>query len=1576
MKKRILALLLCFTLLLGLLPAALTAAADGDVKLNVYKDESTVSAVTLYESSKLTLTARPDSNVSGAYQWQIKAGSQWANIVGSAAPSLELSFAMVANLLDDYGQAFVRCRFITSEGKEVYSDEITVQMDADPAQVAPMRAPARAPISFTILDPGSVVIHETDSPAPTETTAPTEVTTPTEVTDPTVTTDPTDSTTESTEATEQPTTPTETPTEAPVTDPAPAESQEPAPAAEESDFSLAAAFLDLFTVSAHAESGVMKTYNVIVNYVFENGQIVSEPYTANLAEGSSFRATVTFPTVAGYLPYLNDGQNDVQQNTLEINIENITEDVIYNVVYKPTLVDYTVNHYLQNVDDDGYAKVDSDTLHGLTDSIVGDVTRPYEGFYALLYKHPTIAADGSTIIDVYYDRYYYLMNFDLDGGYGTDPIYARYGAPIGNISSPQKAGYSFEYWSETKNGPKAQIGSTMPAENKTYYAVWTAGDSAKVTIVVWGENADDEEYSYIKSSEIQAKPGTTLTKDDLTHILTCDKEEHQHTNSCMNCAHTHTADCYGAIKQEQPVDGKTESATENINQFKALTGGTLKNGMVYRVKCDGATSTPGYDKYYLYYDNTWYLVSSSNISGSAVASSKKVNAHEHSWNIFSGNDKDQFWVYNSKLSCTHTHTDSCYTCGKVAHKHNAGCYTSLVDMDATLWKLVKSDEKTVAADGTSIINVYYDRVEFTLHFRDAYSSNDDYGTITKKWGANIREAFNQKCKSAGTSNWSEKSDAGGPWTSYLDIMPQSDKTYYAYTEGYGTSTAYYYVEGLDGKDKLFYENKSTGTGYTVTVEEFIEIEGFTFNAARSAKVGDRFNGAKFYYTRNSYTLSFYNYNSQLTEKDKTVKYEAPLGSYYFVPDYPAKLEPNAYEFGGWYTTAGCYDGSEADLNKMTMPASNLILYAKWKPITHKVEFHLTENDTEVYKPNGDDKALFEVDHGGNIAKDYVDKHLTKEAMNVAKPNGDYKFVVWYYYENNDKENGEKKYFDPTMQIREDMVLYGEWNADTLKEYTVHFVLKNDLSVKVADDVTGSGLAGTTETFYAKVGTELYADYREGYFPTVQSQSLLLDIKEDNLVITFEYVQADAVPYTVNYLTEEAPDDGGNDYGCGTVEIGGKTYYRLVTSVTNNENHRAVVTEQFVPVSGFMPDAYQKRLVLTVDENGDPATDKNVINFIYTRDTQHAYYKITHYTQNLDGQTWTVYAESQAVGDIGTRYTASQMTIPGFTYDHIEYKAGEQNVTDFTDDGAKLTAAGLEINLYYVRNEYPYEVRYLEQGSNKQLAEPKKDGKGLFGAVVSENAIDIPGYDLVGDPTKTITIAVDGEDKDADGNPVVRRNIITFYYTEKEVTINYVVVGPTGCGTVSPTSEKLKVLTGTAYGSTAAASENFRFIGWFKDEACTESVDASWVVNDHIAPVKTKNYGTTDEEVLGYEAATYYAKFEYDLTDLTIVKEGWEAIDENQSFIFEVTGSDIGTMTVVIKGRGQVTIAGLRVNNTYTVKEITKWSWRYAPDAEEKSATLVAGEGVNKVTFNNTRTEKKWLNGGAYDKNVFDGTKHN
>lgn len=1240
-----------------------------------------------------------------------------------------------------------------------------------------------------------------------------------------------------------------------------------------------------------APSEAPSTYTILINYIFADGKQAANPWTATVATGSTYTQDVQSPVVVGYTP----SETVVHVNTSEAKI--------YTVTYRPAEVEFTVKHYQQNVSKDEYTLADTETKKGYTEHVVGDglAKTDYTGFYSLLYDTTTtIAADGSTVVEVYYDRYYYLMNFDLDGGYGVEPIYARFGAPI-SVDTPTKPGYTFVSWTPS-------IPSTMPADNTSYKASWTVDGQAKVTIVVWGENADDEKYSYIKSSEIQAKPGTTLTKDDLTHILTCDKEEHQHTNSCMNCAHTHTAACYGAIKQEQPVDGKTNSATENINQFKALTGGTLKNGMVYRVKCDGATTTEGYDKYYLYYDNTWYLVSSSNISGSAVASSKKVNAHKHRGNIFSGNNKDQFWVYNSKLSCTHTHTVSCYICGKAAHKHNANCYTSPLDMDATLWKLVKSDEVTVAADGTSIINVYYDRVEFTLHFRVAYSQNDDYGTITKKWGANIREAFNQKCNDAGTSNWSEKESAGGPWTSYLDIMPTENRIYYANTYGYGTSTAYYYVEGLDGKDKLFYENKSTGTGYTVTVEEFIEISGFTFNPDRSSKVGDDFNGAKFYYTRNSYNLKFYNYNAYVDGKGGSVQYEAPLSNYSFEPEYPAGLEKNAYVFDGWYTTAGCYEGSKADLNTMTMPASDVILYAKWTPKTHTVKTYLTK---EVLDANGTPLGTWDKVPHGTVIKNPP-----------ANPKRDpYKFINWFYI----SDTGEEKAFDFSMPVDRDLNLYAKWSSNTPMEYTIRYAVENadGTLTYIAEDTTGSALAGTTKTFNAKTGTELNEGYQSGYFPKVSSHSLTINIEGGN-EFTFIYVAKEKVEYTVRYLEK----------GTGNELAEPKT---MTTSA-------AVVTETFKQITGYAPDAYQKQLVL--------AAEGNEIIFWYVKDEAHAPVQIIHWTQNIAGDGYTEYQSSTNLNVvIGTECSETPLTIPGFTYNGTKSNAS-----------GKLTAAGLVLNLYYDRIEYPYAFKFLEQGTDKELADAVT-GNARYQAQVTQKAKDIPGYTLVNAENQAINIAIE------DPANVASKNVKTFYYTEQTVEIKYEVVGPTGCGTLDNYQEsQLKVTTGVVKGSTPTPAGGFKFVGWYEDEACTRPVNVAWVAaNKLLTPGKTRNYGTVEAPVMGYAAATYYAKFEYDVADLTITKSGAEDIDENQSFIFTVTGPNNFSAKVVIQGNGSVTIKGLKIGE-YTVTEDIGWSWRYTPQENRKTITLSATE-PNTVTFTNKRSKGKWLGGDAYKRNI-------
>ena len=195
------------------------------------------------------------------------------------------------------------------------------------------------------------------------------------------------------------------------------------------------------------------------------------------------------------------------------------------------------------------------------------------------------------------------------------------------------------------------------------------------------------------------------------------------------------------------------------------------------------------------------------------------------------------------------------------------------------------------------------------------------------------------------------------------------------------------------------------------------------------------------------------------------------------------------------------------------------------------------------------------------------------------------------------------------------------------------------------------------------------------------------------------------------------------------------------------------------------------------------------------------------------------------------------------------------------------------------------------------------------------------------------------------------------------------------GTVTLASETVKAITGTASGSTPQAKDGYKFVGWYTDEACTISVDKEWVDADNkLTPDKTKNYGTEEKPIMGYEAATYYAKFEDDVAQLTITKEGADLTDENQSFVFTVTGPNSYSERVVICGNGSVTIKNLKPG-TYTVAE-EGWSWRYTGNGPI-NATISALE-PGSVTFTNVRqTEEshstngwKWLGGDAYVNNPF------
>lgn len=1226
------------------------------------------------------------------YQWQIQADDDlWVDIYNETGSIIRVSYAMVASLLDRYDTVQVRCE-ITGEDGVSFTDPVEVCVDNASEDV--YIDAEEEPIEPVILDEGKVEITQGQPVEPEAPAGPEEITEP--------------------EDTAEPATPAE-----PEDTSAPEDTAEPENTADPvaQSFSvtrLGGVYAQNFSVrqltgeEEQATGDTPSTYNVVINYVFENNAIAADPYTANLAAGSPFSATVTFPTVQGYLPYVND----VQQDSIQLSYPAIDQDYTINVVYKPTNVDYTVIHYQQNLTDDNYQPVKTETLQGLTNSIVPEAAKTYEGFYALLYEKPAIAADGSTLVEVYYDRYYYLMNFDLDGGYGVEPIYARYGTPIGDVGTPTKAGYTFQGWS--LNGTDiVTLPETMPSKNTLYKAVWEADDTAKVTVVFWGENADNEEYSYIKSSTVNVKPGTEFTYNesgalicaleehthslDECYELTCTQEKHTHSEACYTCGQTehttHTKDCYDGVGNQQ-------------NVYTGVPNNPV-NGQV--------VDHWGYGNL-IYINGSWYRYSGDTAAGRIAP----TTCHKHFADC----------IGCGKTEHTHSIDNGCYTltCGKTEHTHKSDCYMSGAGLDSNLWTFVRSDTVTVAADGSSVVNVYYDRVEYSVQFYNQ-RGNSEYKDlkITAKWGASILDKWPTY---SGSSSWYVSTSKNSAWQNSIQLMPVGGAKFYGPKTGSKSYTALYYVEVLPGESgtlhngityKLHHQDTSVSSG-NVSNEDRYEIPGFTFK--EGTENGSSYNNATFYYTRNSYTLTFNDgYNDV---KKESVKYEASLDNYSsYVPAVPSAYEPGSVEFDGWYLNPEC-SGQKFDFSSHTMPAGPtntngevaLSLYAKWVPVSHTVEFYL-------------DHAALNAGTKLSTHPDVTVRHGSKLNPTPAEPeNGSYTFVGWFYM-----ENGVEKAFDfANMPVKKDMQVYGKWSSNVLKQYTVYYKGKDadGNEIEIAAPTTGSGLAGATKTFDAKGGTDLYAAYQEGYFPVTKSHSMILDInatEENNTnVYTFWYVQKEAVPYTVKYLNKDT----------------GKP---VATEKTVSDNRKAVVTETFVTVSGMMPDAYQKRLVVSAEEDA-----VNEIIFYYTEDTTHAYYKITHYTENLGTDasgkpTWTEYASSQAVGDIGTTYNADPMTIPGFTHD---------SKVEGTVISGELTANGLELKLYYTRNSYPYQVRYLEQGTGKQLAAPK-DGTGKYGEVVSEEATDITNYTAVDPTSQTLNIKIE------ESQTEVKLNIITFYY---------------------------------------------------------------------------------------------------------------------------------------------------------------------------------------------------------------------
>lgn len=270
-------------------------------------------------------------------------------------------------------------------------------------------------------------------------------------------------------------------------------------------------------------------------------------------------------------------------------------------------------------------------------------------------------------------------------------------------------------------------------------------------------------------------------------------------------------------------------------------------------------------------------------------------------------------------------------------------------------------QETIAGDGSTIVNVYYKRDLYDVKFMKRTCNKEEHThgfgcllwcdkeehqhsencyteitglTIHAKHGANINDKWPTY---QGSNTWAVN-PTGGPYQVNIDTMPMGGDTFYGPKTGQGSETAYYYVEALPGasntvtvggiKYVLHHYDTSPGTGYTVTQEDKYSITGFKYS--RGTQNGSSYNGAKFYYTRESYNITFF--NNGIKDKTSSYKYEASIAGAYYEPKRPDKInnmDAKDYIFAGWYDNKLC-KGEPFVFTGKTMPATGITLYAKWQ----------------------------------------------------------------------------------------------------------------------------------------------------------------------------------------------------------------------------------------------------------------------------------------------------------------------------------------------------------------------------------------------------------------------------------------------------------------------------------------------------------------------------------------------------------------------------------------------------------------------------------------------------------------------
>ena len=714
----------------------------------------------------------------------------------------------------------------------------------------------------------------------------------------------------------------------------------------------------------------------------QGGSAIASHY---VQQGNAFDLSKVNPTKAGYAfagwSLTTDGETVAQVTP--------TQDTKLFARWTPAAADYTVIHWQENANDEGYSYIASEKESGTTGDKTNAAAKTYQGFTKQAIEQQTIKGDGSTIVNVFYKRNVYEVKFILDeptytcgkeehehsvwsGCYKINGklkckkeehthdnscgetreivISAKYGAYIGD-QWPTIRGSSA--WRTSQYGSTNQVNiDTMPLNGATFYGPET------------GDGSESAHYY------VEVLPGETgtVTQGGVTYKL----------------HHTDTS------------PGSNFKVTEEDKY--PLTGFTYKEGTR-----DGGW----YNNAQFYYTRNIYNVVYFSNDGKVNESSYKYEQDIHdAGNYAPTNAPDgyEFGGWCSDPSGTRQYDFS----GKTMPAQNITVYAKWVPITLKL--------TIQGVDGVNSGEVNYNQV---INRAEVY---DQATTILENTGKTVLYWV---------TSTGERVDVNSQMTKNLTIRPvlKGDTYTVTYTGGATNSDAHSYWYNTKSKVQEYSGEKADKFLCWVDGNNQKYHPGDEILMTANVTLTARFSGDNQSPTK--YTVTYHsNFGTDQTYPGDSIEnYKQFFTKTYTETGLPSQ---NGYEFTGWNTQA---DGSGTNFEaggpaRMDGPDNNH-LYAQWQQCTYTLTYDAnggqfgsgdsaltTKQESDI--PTGD--------HPLKYSQEYIPTHAQSGDKDVV-------FIGWST--NNNEKIYDKGENIPTLTqsvtMNGDKTVYAVWGYDAIGE---------------------------------------------------------------------------------------------------------------------------------------------------------------------------------------------------------------------------------------------------------------------------------------------------------------------------------------------------------------------------------------------------------------------------------------------------------------------------------------------------------------------------------------------------------------